>query len=191
LEKTKKPSNAERARRQQFFNRAVIVATVIVIVIVTAYALSRPTSVELPDYLNRCIPETGTLAYSSSFQLQILINGANYTIPGGIGILGKSCIRPIHTFVSKTGPVTLYVDSDVNRTYTLKDFFLLWGSTYGLTYATFSRDELFTYRADNTHLITMRIVNANETREDASFGDYPLPTRGNTSTNPLILISYG
>ena len=179
--------NIRRARKQKIFNRAVLVAAMVIIVVVTAYALSRPTSVVLPAYLSRCVPLTGTLAYSSSFELQILVNGANQTIPGGIGILGKTCIRPVHTFVGKTGPVTVYIDTDVNRTYTLKDFFLVWGSTFGPTWANFSSDQLFQLRADSSHAISMEVGNKTNT----SFENYPLPMSGSALTNPRIVISYG
>jgi len=191
LKKAKIPAHNEKARRQQILNRAILTTTVIIIIAVSAYALSRPSGVVLPDYLNRCIPEKGKLVYSSNFQLQILVNRANFTIPAGIGVLSQTCVRPIHTFVAKTGPVTIYVDSDVNRTYTLKDFFLVWGATYGSTYATFNKDQIFTYQADSTHQLVMRQVLANETLVDPSFENYPLPKGGNTATNPGIQISYG
>jgi hypothetical protein len=165
------------------FNRLVIVITLAIIVVVTVYALSRPTGVALPSYLDRCVPLSGKLAYSSSFEIQIKINGVNQSIPGGIGVYGN-CVRPVHTFRSNG---VAYVDSPDNRTYTLQDFFTVWGSTFGDPYSTFNSGQLFSYRADASHHITLKVGN----QTDIRFENYPLPTSGDSLHNPVILITYG
>lgn len=171
--------SAQRARRQRIFNRAVLGATLVIIVIVSVYALYRPPGVVLPDYLTRCVPLKGALVYSSSFSIKILVRGSNSTVPAGIGIDG-TCVKPIHTF-SPAG--TVHIDTNENRTYTLKDFFLLWGIKYGAIYANFDKDQLF-----NLHGPTILKVN-NQT--DPRFENYPLPTGGSTIQNAVISISYG
>ena len=170
-------ARARRVRRQRIFNRVVLVGTLVIIIIVTAYAFSRPQGLVLPSYLNRCVPVRAKLAYSSDFIVQILVNGQNVTIPSGIGIVG-SCIRPIHTF-SSSG--TVHIDTDENRTYTLKDFFLLWGITYGEKYATFNSNQLLLQHGPTV----LRVGN----QTDSRFENLPLPTSGNAQANPIITVS--
>ncbi|HZD12960.1 MAG TPA: hypothetical protein VE177_05515 [Candidatus Binatus sp.] len=170
-------------KRQKLFNRAVFAVTIVVIVVVSVYALSRPNVVELPSYLARCIPTVSTkLVYSSSFQLVIRINGANQTIPNDVGRAG-TCLRPIYT-ASTAG--VIHISTDVNRTYTLQDFFLIWGSTYESTYATFDSNHLFGLSADSSHHVTLTEGNQTDNRYEM----YPLPTSGRSDTNPIVTIRY-
>lgn len=185
MQKQRPVDRAARARRRQkLFNRAIFAITIAIIIIVSVYALSRPSGVELPSYLNRCIPnDASKLVYSSSFQLFIVENGVNQTIPNNIGRFG-TCLHPIYT-ATFTG--TIHISSDVNRTYTLHDFFLLYGSTYGPTYAVFDQNHLFGLTTDSTHHITMTVGN----QTDYRFDQYPLPTSGKSDTNPPVTITYG
>ncbi|OLD01755.1 MAG: hypothetical protein AUJ07_10480 [Crenarchaeota archaeon 13_1_40CM_3_53_5] len=176
-------SLGQRRRRQRILNNVILVVTLVVIIAVSIYALGRPTGVTLPPYLNRCLSLTKPLAYNSTFDLNILVDGVNQTIPASIGIAG-TCIRPISTFTS-SGAV--HVNADQNITYTLKDFFLVWGNSYGPTWATFNSQQLFSYRADNTHQIVLRVGN----NSDSSFENFPLPRNGSSLSNPRIVISYG
>ncbi|HZY94649.1 MAG TPA: hypothetical protein VFE98_07315 [Candidatus Bathyarchaeia archaeon] len=47
-------------------------------------------------------------------------------IPANVGS-SANCIRPIHTHDASG---TLHVETDVNRNYTLQDFFLIWGKSF-------------------------------------------------------------
>lgn len=173
----------ERARRQKNFNRVVLVVTLTIIIVVTVYALSRPQGVALPSYLDRCVPLKSTLSYSSSFLIHIMINGVNQTIPSGIGIIG-TCIRPIHTYRASG---VVYIDSIDNRTYSLHEFFLMWGSSYGETYATFNKGQLFSYQGDANHPIVLKVGNQTQ----LSYESLPLPVGGDSTTNAPISIIYG
>jgi len=174
-----------RKRRQRVFNMGVLAATLVIIVVVTAYALNRPQPVVLPSYLDKCIPLRGPYAYSEAFKIIIVINGGNQSIPAGIGING-TCVRPLYTLVAGSGGV--HLATDMNRTYTLDDFFLVWGSTFGRPWNVFDQEHLFSYTADSTHHITM-IVN-NQTSTD--YQNYVLPRNSDPVLNPYeIRITYG
>jgi hypothetical protein len=179
-------ANRER-RRQKMFNRTVLAATVIIIVVATAYAVTRPTtSVTLPPYLNKCILLKGPWEYSESFWVFIVIGGRNVTVPGGIGFSGGTCVRPIFTLTDHSGGV--HIDAPEQRTYTLGDFFTVWGSTFGHPNEVFDRDHLFSYTADTTHHISMTVNN--ETNTD--YQNYVLPINADPQFNPYkIVITYG
>ena len=186
LQKQNREAASERrAKRQKLFNRSLLVGAIIIIVVVTAVALNRPTVVTLPRYLNRCIPLSGPWAYRSVFHLYIIVNGVQVTIPGGIGIVG-TCVRPIYTFTSNGA---VHVEPDLNVTFTMGDFFLVWGSASGPTWATFNQNQLFTYQSDSTHHISMYVNNATNT----DYENFHLPT--NSTTTPTsyfnVTITYG
>jgi len=167
------------------FNMGVAAATIIIIVVVTAYAISRPQPVPLPTYLDTCIPLKGPLAYSESFRLRLIINGGNLSIPAGIGING-TCVRPLYTLTPGSGGV--HVATVQNRTYTLNDFFLVWGSTYGQPWNVFDQGHLFSYTADSTHHITMTVNNQTST----DYQNYVLPRNADPQLNPYeIRITFG
>ncbi len=124
------------------------------------------------------------MVYDSRPQLQIIINGENQTIPARIGIAG-TCVRPINTLTTSG---TIHVRTDENRTYTLGDFFLVWGNTYGSAWGTFSENQIFNYRTDATHKITMEVNGQAEGR----FESYPFPRDANTTSNwNRIAVTYG
>jgi len=134
------------------------------------------------------MPLTGPFAYDSRPQLKILINDVDQPIPTNIGVM-RNCIRPIFT-LSTSG--TIHVQTDVDRTYTLGDLFLIWGNTYGVQFATFNKDQIFTYMKDADHNITLTTYYLGRSFPDNRFQDYPLPTDANTESNPYhIVITYG
>ena len=187
----KRQSSIERRRRRQkIFNRTIIVAMIIIIVVLTAVALSRPQPTPLPSYLSRCIPLKGPWAYREVFQLFIQINGANVTVPGGIGITsGGACVRPLYTFSNRGA---IHVEPDQNRTFTLGDLFIVWGNTYGNQFGTFNQNQLFTYKTDSTHHLLMRVYHGNYNFTSTDYDNYVLPRDANTTSNPYaITISYG
>jgi len=176
-------SKSARQRNQRIFNRIVLVTILVITVIITAIAFSRHTYVVLPSYLDRCIPLTGPFVYDSVPQLRIDINGANMTIPANIGIVGN-CVRPIHTFTA-TGAI--HIDTDVDRTYTLGDFFLVWGNTFGTQYSTFSRNQIFGFRTDSNHTISMVVNNQTDTTD---FENLIFPKNANSTFPFQVAIVY-
>jgi hypothetical protein len=174
---------ASDQRRQYYFNRLLLVGLLIVVIVVTAYAFSRPTTVTLPAYLDRCIPGGATLAYKSTPELLLNISGVDYPIPAGIGIVG-TCLRPLST-VDTAG--LIHIATDVDRDYTLGDFFLVWGNTYGPSFATFNSNQVLSYKAGGSHTLSMIV----DGRADNSFENYVFPRGANITTNPdIIAITY-
>jgi len=183
----KQLASERKARRQKIFNRSLLVGAMIVIVVITVVALNRPQVVTLPPYLNRCIPLQGPWVYKSVFHLYILINGASVSIPADIGVTGSApCVRPIYTL---TNNAAVHVEPDQNRTFTLGDFFLVWGSTYGPDYAKFDQNQLFNYQADSYHHINLYVNNATNT----DYQNFRLPTNATTTATSYfnVTITYG
>lgn len=158
-------------------------AVLIAVIAITAYAFYKPT-VTLPPFLDRCIPLSGPYIYRSTPQLVITIDGVNQTIPANIGI-GGSCVRPIFTL---TPSGVIHIFTDENRTYTLGDFFLVWGNTYGPNYAMFNGNRIFGHTTDATHGLIMTVNN----QTDNTFQNYPFPRDANTTEKPYVIrIVYG
>ncbi len=171
-------------RRQRAFNLTILAIGLVIIVVISAYALTRPTTVTLPPYLNVCIPTVGNPVYVSTPQLNITINGQHLGIPFDIGIVGK-CIRPIST--RSEGGGVIHIDALLDRDYTLGDFFLVWGNTFGVQYADFSQTQIFGYKVGGNHTLTLMINN----QTDMRFQNYPFPRDANFTSNPLhIYITY-
>jgi hypothetical protein len=114
--------------------------------------------------------DEGRLALHIHPHLTIMINGRPLTIPANIGITPRGA-GPVHTH-DDSG--TIHVESEVLRTFYLKDFFRAWGRT-------FTPRNLLGYRADAAHEITMT-VNGQPSTE---FGDLVLRDRDE------IVLSYG
>ena len=160
--------------------------TIILGVVFTGiYFLSQGSSYVLPSYLNRCLPLNAPLVYDSRPQLNITINGSPMTVPANIGVTG-TCVRPIHTFASIG---TIYVETDVNRTYTLGDFFLVWGYSFGRVYSYFNQTRIFNYVAGNGHNLTMTVSEGLGAPPipDSRFDKYPFPIDADTSYNPVMI----
>ncbi len=179
----------QRLGGQKKFNMILMVSALVIIVIITAYAFTKQTSVELPNYLNRCIPLTGPYVYRSIPAVAINISGVPQQIPANIGINGN-CFRPIFT-LANTGAI--HIVTDVDRNYTLGDFFLVWGNTYGVSYATFNQFQIFDHKTDQNHNLTMIVYHSGQGAVPApsnSFQNYVFPRNANSTDPYLIQIVY-
>lgn len=137
-------------------------------------------AVVLPSSLNRC---TGSnLVYHAHFSLSITISGTSYPVPANAGIFSipgsqYSCIRPIHTHDTSG---TIHVETDLNQSYTLGDFFQVWGNwENNAQTAIFSSTQIFGNRVSSGHTLTMT-VNGNP---DSSFQNYQIPENAQTATD--------
>ena len=99
----------------------------VAIIVGGVYFLTHQSASNLPPYLAECV--NGSLAYHSHAHLSITINGIDQLVPGQIGING-ACLHPLHTH-STDG--VMHVEPDQNRTFTLGDFFLVWGQPFNST----------------------------------------------------------
>jgi hypothetical protein len=143
-------------------------------------------AVPLPAYLDRCVP---VVSIHSHPQLAIFINDVRVTIPAQIGI-SAGCLRPLHTHDASG---MIHIETDVNRTYTLKDFFLIWGNTMNDTkYTIFNHSQILNYTTDPVHTLTMKVNGV--TNND--FENYSLPLNAapcypESSCHPVsIVITY-
>lgn len=70
---------------------------------------------------------TPPIVYHWHTQLTIFSGGAQVTIPADVGV-SPGCHQPLHTH-DTTGQI--HIESDVNRLYTIGDFFLVWRKSFG------------------------------------------------------------
>ena len=114
-------------RRQRTVTLMLIGAILVAIIVGGVYFLTHQSASNLPPYLAECV--NGSLAYHSHAHLSITINGADQPVQGQIGING-ACLHPLHTH-STDG--VIHVEPDQIRTFTLGDFFLVWGRPFNST----------------------------------------------------------
>jgi len=114
-------------RRQRTVTLMLIGAILVAIIVGGVYFLTHQSASNLPPYLAECV--NGSLAYHSHAHISITINGIDQVVPGQIGING-ACLHPLHTH-STDG--VMHVEPDQNRTFTLGDFFLVWGQPFNST----------------------------------------------------------
>lgn len=128
-----------------------LVAILLVIIATVSLFLFPPSNrVLLPPYLDRCVKSP---AYHSHPSLQIIINGVNDSVPANLGY--GSCLRPLHTHQSDG---IIHVEPDLNRDYTIGDLLLSWANSVNdPTIAIFNSTQIFSYKSDSTHGITMSV----------------------------------
>jgi hypothetical protein len=74
-----------------------------------------------------CIGGEGGQLYHWHAQLNIFSGPTKIVIPASIG-LSAFCIEPLHTHGADG---VIHVESDVNRLYSIGDFFVIWGKPFG------------------------------------------------------------
>lgn len=100
------------------------------------------------DVTRECVTH-GQLGMHIHPQLSILVNGGHIAIPANIGI-SADCMRPVHTHDASS---QLHVEWTSRRDFTLGDFFRVWGKT-------FSKNQIFDYKANDTHAVTLTVNGA-------------------------------
>jgi len=159
-----------RKRRQRGIISILIVAVLIAVIVVAVYVLAQnqpKVRVQLPSYLDKCV-NSELPGYHSHPNLTIILSGSHYPLPVDLGIQG-SCLKPLHTHDS-TG--VIHIEPDENRTFTLNDFFLIWGNwANDPSFAIFNSTQIFNYKVGPGHQLTMT-VNGNS---DSSFQNYQFP----------------
>jgi hypothetical protein len=150
--------DVKRKRRQRALTTFTI-AIILVAIIVAAVVFLRPppNAVPLPDYLSHCV--TGSLFYHSHPSVTVTVNGVGVPFPV---TFDSGCNQPIHTH---TIDGVLHVETDQNRDYTLGDWFLLWGhSENSATRAILNSSQIFGFKTDATHHLTMTVNGQNYTQ---------------------------
>jgi hypothetical protein len=119
-----------------------------------------PSTVAPNDpFLFAPVDPSAPLALHLHPHLTILVNGRPVTVPAGIGMKAAGDL-PLHT---DDASGTVHVESPVARTFTLADFFAVWGRA-------FSRRRVLHYHADATHRISMTV----DGRPSTAFGSLVL-----------------
>ncbi len=190
--KQKVLQQVQRQRRQRTVITFVIVAALIAIIVgvIIFYPRTPPDPVQLPPYLDHCVIGTTTF-YHSHPSLAIRISGVDQQLPVTFETgYDAGCSRVMHTHDSTTGVIHVETDQDVS--YTLGDWFLVWGHWAGsLTTATFNSTQIFSNKAGpgTGHSLNMTVNgNVDNTPGDfkggnpALFQDLWLPRNAETGS---------
>lgn len=160
-----------KKKRRQRAIISITIAVALIAIIVGAVIFLRPAQnvVPLPDYLSRCV--LGNLFYHSHPNITVTINGANVPIADNTFAASGGCGHPLHTHDASG---VIHVETDVDRDYTLGDWFLIWGNFQNdRNYAIFNSTQIFSYKVDPMHVhhLTMTVNGVNDT----TFGNHVIP----------------
>jgi hypothetical protein len=105
--------------------------------------------------------------------VRIIIGGENVSIPAAIGIRDptyangvaagspSSCFEPLHTHDSSG---IIHIESGTNTTYTLRDFFSVWNTTYGTVVidgakhpVVFNSTDILGFKTDVHHKVVLLV----------------------------------
>lgn len=170
--------DVKRKRRQRTITSIVIAVSLIAIIVVAVIFLRPPPNrVPLPDWDSHCV--TLSDFYHSHPNLTIVISGQHIFLPGPT--FDSGCPQPLHTHDSSG---VIHIETDQDRDYTLKDWFLLWGHFVNdPTFAIFNSTQIFTNKVDSTHHLTMTTNGVNDTTwENHVFPRNASPTGGSGGT---------
>lgn len=95
--------------------------------------------------------------------LDIFVHGFSYLVPAGIGIRPPDCIYWLHTHDTSG---IIHVESPENKTFTLGQFFDIWGKK-------FDNNQLFDFKVDNSTDKTLSIY-VNGTAIKGTYRDLPI-----------------
>lgn len=166
-----RPSRAFRLRK---VHMAVLAA--VVLLGFGAYVAAPYLGPNSSFSIDSCISDA-SVVYHIHPKLSIIIHGTQSPIPYNIGNV-PGCTKPVHTHDSgydpATQPAIIHVESPVVRTFTLGDFFHVWGQVLTLT-------QVLTYANDGTNVVSMKVGGVSS----SAFGNLVL------ADGQQIVISYG
>jgi hypothetical protein len=128
--------------------------------------------------------------------LQVYVNGAEVPIPGDVGRQSvTNCFYWLHVHSDAGDEGVIHIESPDNRTFTLKQFFDIWGQTLSAT-------NLMGHTVDSSHKLTVYVYNPTDQPPDSSqpftvtppsnltpyTGD---PTKIGLKPHELIVVEYG
>ena len=187
MAQSRKKAIMEQVQRQRRRNRAVTLGVIVIIaVVIVAVVIALPrtgNAVPLPGYLDRCLT---SVTYHYHPGLTIVINGSTYAVPPDVGRSG-SCNRPLHTHPNTNNQAvfdgTIHVESDEARSYTLGDFFLIWGnSANNANLAILTGTQIFTNHVDSSHSLSVT-VNGGASPNPGAPQNIVIPQNAGDSTN--------
>ena len=121
---TPPPKRQPRQPLTRKSKKLIAVLAGIVALIVIALVYHGPVGLTPPDEPFPCITSE---VYHIHVQLSISDASGKVTIPANIGI-SYACMEPLHTHDTSG---TIHVESDTQRTYSIGDFFKVWGRPFG------------------------------------------------------------
>ena len=107
--------------------------------------------------------------------LNIFMNGKEFVVPSDIGIIPDNCIYWLHTH-DDTG--VIHIESPDDRTFTLGQFFQIWGET-------FNNNQIFDKLVDNNTNTLNVYVNGKKVDSKTDYRQIPL------NGHDEIVIIYG
>ena len=175
MKKNKRNNRANKIMRSKKINKLIIIGVIAVIAIVIGISV---TSIRMPANATTPIDgiECNTMEQSIFHihaQLNMFINGKNYTVPPLIGITNH-CLYWMHTH-DNSG--IIHIESPVNRTFNLGHFFDIWKQK-------FSNNQVLNNTADVNHPVTV-YVNGIKVSNSTSYRDIAL------HAHDVITIVYG
>jgi len=153
-----------------------VVGVIVVVLLVSGVASSTPTNAVSNVQLSHGHPASGQVvdgltcagtpgsAEKANVQLTVYVNGKLVGLPVGIGSVAPrqpgvtaltsngetTCLYPLHVFEADN---IIHVDSPTNRTYTLGEFFDIWGQPL-------SQAQVTDYTADAQHVLAFYVFDA-------------------------------
>jgi len=183
---TRDISARRRKKQERGLPWAYIVPAIIVIgviigaIYIETSAGAATTSVLLAGQLNfpfQCLGSEALFLHIHPY-LQIIVDGKNVTIPGGIGIENalpegsstwgevygggsSSCFEPVHTHDSSG---LIHIESPSNINYTLGNFFTIWNQTYAYALINgvkhpivFNQNDILGYTTNSTYKLVLLV----------------------------------
>lgn len=169
-----------RRRRKSHRTLYIFIIGILAIVGISAYLI---------QVFNPCdsypFPQATSSPIHYHVDLMIVINGKNVSIPAGIGG-GDSgvCIQPLHNHVSEAGTNVIHIETPINRTYTLGDYFTVWAhspNVQGPKPVIFNQNSIFNYTVSGGNELRM-YVNG---QQSTAYGLLPL------QAHEIVVIVYG
>lgn len=159
----------ERQLRNQRIRRYSIIAGGILLIAVVAFFVvnavisagkpkthtqyTSPATGETREGLS-CLTSEGATQHFHVY-LAIYANGQQVQIPGNTGIVQQSansgCLYPLHIHSDAGDDNILHIESPTNDTYTLGQFYAIWGQTL-------TKTQTGDYKADATHKLVFETV---------------------------------
>lgn len=175
--KKRRDNRANKIIRNKKINKLIIIGVIVVIALIIGFAVANikfSSNVNASPPINgiKCDAMEGHVNHIHS-KLNIFINGQNYTVPAQIGIT-NNCLYWLHTH-DKTG--ILHIESPVNRTLNLGDFFDIWKQKL-------SNNQILNHTTSNSNPLNV-YVNGKKVSSGTNYRDIVL------HAHDVIAIVYG
>jgi len=155
------------ARRISLYGGGALLLALIVYLTITSLQQSTPGAAALikgtgtyttaadgtPRDGMSCLGSEGASEHIHMY-LAVYIDGIQYQVPGGTGIVNSTCFYPLHVHTDSGDENIIHEESPNNDTYTLGAFFDIWGQPL-------SRTKALNYTADATHKLVFVTIDGN------------------------------